>query len=572
MSQNEVRSSTLRSAAADNAATLPSDAPGVPANPSRHGYGGRELRLLPPVLLSIFLLACSSAQAKPKFNVSEIAGPYQQLMICDLDGDGLKDLVLMDDTNLSIFYQDPKRGFTREPQQTYRLEPRPCLVWAARLGGPAESLLVMTSDGVTELCFTNRTGPPTIRQIIRQATIVPEAMDAAEGTNAIYFPLSVETGLRRAAAAAGGDLDRATATQAGGGWPLLLVPAADGLQVWSTLRSAAAPVLRSSTAMENGEDGQHRDEWRQVQVIGHAIETGLQLSVTNPGYTMLLGFDLSVGDVNGDGREDLMVRRSNGWTNTYNLYLQQTNGLFALEPALTYADKVEPFSWLCWADLNRDGKVDLIKSVWLNEPSFIPAVPSGKVLVSTYIADEYGRIPAEPQQVFRKNDWTPAVPVVDVDSDGFMDLVLGYSHIEDREGFSKMITAKKLDYSLRFYFYRPGAGFPKEADCQRDVVIHLDRAEMQEELAQYFGRYVKLGGDFNGDGKTDLLVRDHSDDISVYFFVSREKGFSLEPDLRFSCPEPIDEWQVADLNNDGVSDLIVKLAKQKGYRIFISQK
>jgi len=135
-----------------------------------------------------------------------------------------------------------------------------------------------------------------------------------------------------------------------------------------------------------------------------------------------------------------------------------------------------------------------------------------------------------------------------------------------------MITAKKLDDSLRFYFYRPGAGFPKEADCQRDVVIHLDRAEMQEELAQYFGRYVKLGGDFNGDGKTDLLVRDHSDDISVYFFVSREKGFSLEPDLRFSCPEPIDEWQVADLNNDGVSDLIVKLAKQKGYRIFISQK
>ena len=112
-------------------------------------------------------------------------------MICDLDGDGLKDLVLMDDLNLSIFYQDPKRGFTREPQQTYRLEPRPCLVWAARLGGPAESLLVMTSDGVTELCFTNRTGPPAIRQIIRQPTVVPAA---AESTNAIFVPLSVETG------------------------------------------------------------------------------------------------------------------------------------------------------------------------------------------------------------------------------------------------------------------------------------------------------------------------------------------------------------------------------------------
>jgi hypothetical protein len=501
--------------------------------------------------LSISLLACLSAQAKPKFNTSEITGGSPDLMICDLDGDGLKDLVLMDDLNLSIFYQDPKRGFTREPQQSYRLDHRPCVVWTAKLGGQAGSVLVMTSDGVTELCFTNRSDPPAIRQIIRQPTIVP---DAAEGTNAMCLSLSVETGLRRAGVTLGNELERATAPQAGHDSPLLLVPAADGLQVWQS---------RSD----------RDDEWRQAQVIGQTINAGLRPSAVNPGYTTLLGFDLSVGDVTGDGRDDLIVRRSNGRNNTYSIYLQprRLSG-FALEPALTYTDKVERFSWLCWADLNRDGKVDLIKGIWLNEPSFLPAVPSGKVLVSTYIADEHGRIPAEPQQVFCKNDWTPAMPVVDVDGDGYPDLVLGYSHIEDKEGFRKMITAKKLDYSLRFYFHRPGTGFPKEADCQRDVVIHLDRAEMQEDLPQYFGRYVKLDGDFNGDRKTDLLVRDHSDDISVCFFVSREKGFSPEPDLRFSCPEPIDEWQVTDLNNDGVSDLIVKLAKQNGFRIFISQK
>lgn len=206
-------------------------------------------------------------------------------MICDLDGDGLKDLVLMDDTNLSIFYQDPKRGFTRESQQSYRLEHRPGLVWAAKLGGPAGSLLVMTSDGVTELCFTNRTGPPTIRQIIRQSTIVP---DAAEGTNAMYLPLSVETGRD---------------------WPLLLVPAADGLQVWSTLRSAATEVW------------QHHSEWRQAQVIGHAIGASMQLSVTNPGYTMSLGFDLSVGDVNGDGRDDLIVKLAK--QNSFRIFISQ---------------------------------------------------------------------------------------------------------------------------------------------------------------------------------------------------------------------------------------------------------
>ncbi len=510
-------------------------------------------------------MACFPAQAKPKFIASDVAGPGQQLMICDLDGDGLKDLVLMDDTNLFIFYQDPEQGFTREPQQTYRLEPRPCLVWTATLGGPAGSLLVMTSDGVTELCFTNRTSPPTRRQIIRQPTIVPETMDATDGTNAVYLPLSVATGLRRAAAAVGGDRDLATATPPGRDWPLLLVPAADGLQVWSTLR----PDFIGTTA-----DGPRRDEWRQTQVIGQAIEARLRPSAANPGYATSLGFDLSVGDVNGDGRDDLIVRRSSGWTNTYSLYLQQTNGRFTPEPALTYADRIQSGSWLCWADLNRDGKVDLIKSVWLHEPSFAPGISSGKVLVSTYIADAHGRIPADPQQVFRKNDWTPALPVVDVDGDGFPDLALGYSKVDNAEDLRKQVTAKKLDYNLRFYFHRPGVGFPKEADCQRSVVIHLDRAELLlgSSPHRYFERFVRLDGDFNGDGKTDLLVRDHGDGISVYFFVSREKGFSPEPDLQFNCPELIDEWEAADLNHDGVSDLIVKLANQKGYRIFISQK
>ena len=106
------------------------------------------------------------------------------------------------------------------------------------------------------------------------------------------------------------------------------------------------------------------------------------------------------------------------------------------------------------------------------------------------------------------------------------------------------------------------------------MVIHLDHvgSPLDWELPEHFQRSVKVGGDFNGDGKADLLVRDQSGAISVYFFVSRQKGFSLLADLLFNCLEPIEEWQIADLNGDGVSDLIVKLAKQDAFRIFISRK
>jgi hypothetical protein len=469
----------------------------------------------------------SSADAKPEFSVSQPAGQSWKHIVCDLDGDGLKDLVLISNFNLSIFYQDRKQGFAREPQQTYRLAMHPCIVWPAKLGRTSESLVLMTSDGINELIFTNRTSAPALEQIIQQQTLIP---NTTEETNLASLSFLA---------------------QSGGDWPLLLLPASDGIHAW-----------------------RHEKEWRQIQVISHSTETRLRPSLINPGYAISCALNLSIGDVNGDSRDDLIVRRNEGGrTNVYILYLQQTNGMFGPEPAMIHADKGEPHTWLCWADLNRDGRVDLIKSTWLNEPSFLPGVSSGKVMVRTYFADARGRIPSEPQRVFRKSDWTAALPVLDVDGDGYPDLVLGYSLLDTREGVRKQVAGQQLDFSLRFYFYHAGQGFPQEADCSADVVIHLDQSSLLLgwDRRQYFERCVQLTGDFNGDGKTDLLVRDRNDALSVYFFISREKGFSREQDLRFNCPEAIDGWEAVDLNADGVSDLIVKLGKEGGFRIFVSQ-
>jgi hypothetical protein len=184
-------------------------------------------QILQPLALSMAVLCSLPALAKPAFSSSEIVGQGSEIIFCDLDGDELDDAVLIGRTNLSVFFQDSKQGFTRSPQLQFHLDDQPMVVWPAKLGRKAASLLMMTSDGVTELYFTNRTDPPARRQIIKQQTIIPDKLDEPD---VMSFPMSADTGTD---------------------WPLLLVPVAGGLQVWQNGRPAGLPCP-SAAACRSG--------------------------------------------------------------------------------------------------------------------------------------------------------------------------------------------------------------------------------------------------------------------------------------------------------------------------------
>src|ERR1041385_8294050 len=98
---------------------------------------------------SAALVLCSSTAHAVNFKASdvEVSDWRSALFFADLDGDRLSDIVVVDGLKLSIFFQDPKTGFTRTPQQHFQLA-APALVSSAALGKTAESLLVMTSEGV----------------------------------------------------------------------------------------------------------------------------------------------------------------------------------------------------------------------------------------------------------------------------------------------------------------------------------------------------------------------------------------------------------------------------------------
>ena len=477
------------------------------------------------ITVATVILTASAAIARVRYDESQVRGPGKEAVLCDLDGDRLKDIVLWDEPNLLIFYQDRAKGFAERPSRVCRLEDKPALLWPAKLGKKAESLLVMASDGVTELDFANRSGPALRRRIIAQQTILPESL---EKPSIAHFALSPEV------------KDSA---------PVILVPVDRDLQVW-----------------------RGTDAWQHVQTLRDVLGTAIWSSRGDLGYDRTAELTMSLGDITGDGRDDIILRTGFMPQCRYAMYAQNQDGLFGTDPTFAWSGKWD-WSWYCWVDINRDGRVDLIKNTSLSEPWFIPGTYSGKVLIQVYTADEQGRIPAQPQQVFRKNDWVNSIPVVDVDGDGCLDLVLGYSKFDSREGYRKAFTAKQLDFTLHLRFYRPGEGFPEKPDCDVDLLISLDHPsiDLTYPRGRYFETFVNLLGDFNGDGRRDLLVRDRADRISVYPFVSRQAGFAKTAGASFRYTDPIDQLQIADLNNDGVSDLILKLNKKDIFRVFLSR-
>ena len=485
----------------------------------------RPLKGVMLMALCLVISACPLVLSKPAFTSSEIEGKGSEIVFCDLDGDRLKDILLIDEPNLVIFFQDARRGFPGKPDLLYELGDAPSVVWPAKLDKGAESLLVMTHEGVAELSFASRKRPVAPRRIIMQRTVVPQQLKVAMVE---YLPFSVDTPKNG---------------------PIILIPVERDLQLW-----------------------RRQGTWRHMGSLENVLETILSAPVPVIGYDKTTEIDMSLGDVNGDQRDDIVFRTSDMPTCTFAIYTQQGGGTFAAAPTFTWSEKWD-WLWYCWLDINRDGRVDLIKNKWIGEPWFLPGTLSGKVIVQIYLANAQGQLPAKPQQVFRKNDWIDTIPIVDLDGDGHVDLVLGYNRFDTREGFRKAFMAKRLDFKLRFHLFRPGLGYPEKADFQRDLEIHLDKYSIDLNWGRRrdFQRFVNLEGDFNGDGRMDLLVRDESSQISVYSFVSRQAGFERDAGLHFDYSEPIHGFKIVDLNSDGISDIVIRFRRANAYRVFLSR-
>lgn len=344
------------------------------------------------------------------------------------------------------------------------------------------------------------------------------------------------------------------------------------LVVASTSASSVAVLMNTTTA-------------------GSATASFAPQQLFDCGLVQALQGVLTVSDINGDGKTDLVV--TNTSSNAVSVLMNTTapgaaTANFAAPQ--TIAAGTEPYAVIA-ADVNGDGLTDLIAT---NATS-----NSVSVMLNTTAPGAATASFAAPQS-FATGKQPYGVTAADINGDGRADLIVGNSQSNSISVLLNTTAAGAAQPSFAAQQTFASGTFPTavtssdfNGDGRPDLVISCYNATAEVVLVNQtqvgsatatFGPATSLaaGGkaraaaaaDLNGDGAVDLVVANtQAGSLSVVLNTTPlplSSNVNFPQQASFAIPSQSDSLKAADLNGDGRPDLVATSINQNGVAVLMN--
>jgi len=480
--------------------------------------------LIRPLCLFCCGLAFFPARAADPFRSfsSQAPGRVQDLIVQDLDQDGLQDLFItyVEGRNpnhtrgIVVYFQNPD-GFSDKSRQIIPVDDQVALVDVGQVDGePGLDIVCIGRGQVSYYPLRGRTyGKPT-----RFVSAHPFTVFADDSSLPYYDFLQDWNGDGK-----------------------------DELLLLEFERSLIYP------AGEHGLSTEGREILLQAKVT---ITMGGPERIFQEHHSLRAFYwmpQLNTADYDGDGRKDLVASQGA----QLNIFRQQPDGSFDRDPTWQFrlnlpqpppkegkkprGEQNPPI--ILVDDVNRDGKMDVIASQLVGG--------FGDLKSQTFIY--YGQTGA-----LAKNKWDQEIDVAqagtfpllrDLDGDGSLDLIIPYVPI-DILSIAKMIITTSLDVRFKMYVLGKKDRYPALPTAEESSSIKINFRELTVE-----GGVPNVDGDFDGDGINDVVVGKNVKELQILRGLGGG-AFAQEPSAVIPVAAPLFPV-VADLNHDGLADVAI---------------
>jgi len=489
--------------------------------------------------------------SKHTINKGDLEG-YATLLIEDLDGDGLKDILFLKGKNIFIFPQSSLNGYPNYPTETLDLS-RFSAVDTSDIGlKPGKELVLMGEDGI--YCYTQNEGKFEANpiQIISEKTFYPPFSRKIEVWD---FALDLN----------------------GDGEDEILLPKQDRLIIYSKDPKGFYKIkqeipLESQISIEFG-DTTSEYSVRTPSSVLNTFDLFKNKTLGQPGLSFVLHLTTDKFifiDLNEDNRKDLVIIKQGSPKELsdkkrffvaycHYIFFQNEQGFFPQEPSKIF--ETHRSSWLSgfYSDINGDGKIDKLEISHLMDS---PLSQRELSVIKVFLATGGNTYPAQPQQVIKaKGSIWENTPFLGLDKDGDLDLLVVATSIP-AESVGSLVNSfleEGRKFIFQFYLWKQGKGYPKMPNFTKAIKWSL-----------FNNQFLSFDGDFNGDGYLDIALF-RKDKVEIFTLINVKKGFSDRP--WFTTPiDEFDSFYIDELNGDGRSDIILVNLSAGSVKVMLSQK